>query len=81
MAHEPLIVDGNRVVAVGRKPERRREGEGCAMSNVAHYDLEARVKERIDGMTRDEAIKLLRRLVDDGSVNTVREIAAALRVK
>lgn len=51
------------------------------MSNTAHYDLEARVKDRIDSMPHDEAIKLLKRLVDDGSVNTVREIAAVLRIK
>ena len=51
------------------------------MSNIAHYDLEKRLKERIKGMSRDELRQLLERMVDDGSVNSVREIAAILRVK
>lgn len=51
------------------------------MSNTAHYDLEDRLQERIDTLSRDEMRKLLRLLIDNGTVNTVREIAAVLRVK
>lgn len=51
------------------------------MSNIAHYDLEKRVKERIKGMDRDEMRKLLAHMVDAGSVDFVRDLAETLRVK
>ncbi len=51
------------------------------MSNVDHYALEDRIKERVKGLSRDELRDLVVRLVEHGTVYTVREIAEILRVK
>lgn len=51
------------------------------MSNVAHYALEDRLQERVKELSRDELRELVRLLIDNGTVQTVREIAAVLRVK
>lgn len=51
------------------------------MSNVDHYKLEKMIKDHVATMSVDDLRKLVVRLVNDGSINTVHEIAQVLRLR
>lgn len=51
------------------------------MSNIDHYKLEKMIKEHVATMSIDDLRRLVTRLVNDGSVNTVHEIAQVLRLR
>lgn len=51
------------------------------MSNAAHYELEESLKKHVDLMSLDALRALVKRLIHDGSVNTVNEIASILKIK